>query len=124
MGERIGPSLGALARMGALAQLKTGDPRWAERFELYIAGIELYNGFSELTDPAEQRQRFEAELSDRSNLGKPLTPMPEKFLEVLADMPEATGNACPRAFRCGFVQPVRCPSRAFVLRNCVEGLSL
>lgn len=81
------------AEMGALARLKPDDPRLAERFELYIAGLELCNGFSELTDPAEQRERFQAELSNRRARGKPTTPMPEKFLEVLADMPEAAGNA-------------------------------
>jgi lysyl-tRNA synthetase class 2 len=81
------------AGMGALAKLKADDTRWAERFELYIAGLELCNGFSELTDPAEQRQRFEAELDTRRALGKVSYPMPEKFLEVLADMPAAAGNA-------------------------------
>lgn len=81
------------ARMGALARLKPDDTRWAERFELYIAGLELCNGFSELTDPAEQRRRFEIERAGRSKLGKPLYPMPKKFLEVLGDMPPAAGNA-------------------------------
>jgi lysyl-tRNA synthetase class 2 len=81
------------ARMGALARLKPDDTRWAERFELYIAGLELCNGFSELTDPAEQRRRFEIERAARSKLGKPLYPMPKKFLEVLGDMPPAAGNA-------------------------------
>jgi lysyl-tRNA synthetase class 2 len=81
------------AEMGALAKLKADDPCWAERFELYIAGLELCNGFSELTDPVEQRQRFQAELDARSARDKPTYPMPEKFLEVLADMPAAAGNA-------------------------------
>jgi lysyl-tRNA synthetase class 2 len=81
------------AEMGALARLKADDTRWAERFELYIAGLELCNGFSELTDPAQQRQRFEAELDARRAHGKPTYPMPDKFLEVLADMPAAAGNA-------------------------------
>lgn len=102
MGLQIEPRLGREkpvflydypARMGALARLKANDPRWAERFELYIAGLELCNGFSELTDPVEQRKRFETALSDRRELGKHTYPMPEQFLEVLADMPEATGNA-------------------------------
>ena len=102
MGLEIEPQLGREkpvfiydypARMGALARLKFDDARWAERFELYIAGLELCNGFSELTNPAEQRKRFEKELSDRRELGKPIYPMPEKFLDVLADMPDATGNA-------------------------------
>ncbi len=81
------------AQAGALARLKSGDNRWAERFELYIAGLELCNGFSELNDPAEQRRRFEAELAHRRDLGRRQAPMPEKFLDILADMPPAAGNA-------------------------------
>jgi len=81
------------ARYGALARLKPGEPLLAERFELYIAGIELCNGFSELTDAAEQRERFEKELLLRRSLNKPPYPMPEKFLQALADMPAAAGNA-------------------------------
>ncbi len=81
------------ARHGALARLKPRDPLLAERFELYIAGVELCNGFSELTDAVEQRDRFEKEQHLRQSLNKPLYPMPEKFLEALADMPEAGGNA-------------------------------
>jgi lysyl-tRNA synthetase class 2 len=81
------------ARHGALARLKPREPLLAERFELYIAGIELCNGFSELTDAAEQRERFEKELLLRQSLNKPPYPMPEKFLQALADMPDAAGNA-------------------------------
>jgi len=81
------------ASRGALARLKQDDPQLAERFELYICGIELCNGFSELTDPREQRERFEREQSARRLSGKPVYPMPERFLDVLADMPEAGGNA-------------------------------
>ena len=81
------------ARYGALARLKPQDPFLAERFELYIAGIELCNGFSELTDAAEQRKRFEEELLLRQSLNKSPRPMPEKFLQALADMPDAAGNA-------------------------------
>ena len=81
------------ARHGALARLKPGDPLLAERFELYIAGIELCNGFSELTDAAEQRDRFEKEQHLRQSFNKPVYPLPEKFLEALADMPDAAGNA-------------------------------
>jgi lysyl-tRNA synthetase class 2 len=81
------------ARHGALARLKQREPFLAERFELYIAGIELCNGFSELTDAAEQRERFKKEQHLRKSLNKPLYPLPEKFLEALADMPDAAGNA-------------------------------
>jgi lysyl-tRNA synthetase class 2 len=81
------------ARHGALARLKQREPFLAERFELYIAGIELCNGFSELTDAAEQRERFKKEQHLRKSLNKPLYPLPEKFLEALADMPAAAGNA-------------------------------
>jgi elongation factor P--(R)-beta-lysine ligase len=78
---------------GALARAKRGAPHLVERFELYIAGVELCNGFSELTDPAEQRDRFERELAARRTAGRALSPMPEKFLAALADMPPAAGNA-------------------------------
>ena len=81
------------SRHGALARLNSRNPLLAERFELYIAGIELCNGFSELTDAAEQRDRFEKELLLRQSLNKPSYPMPEKFLQVLADMPASAGNA-------------------------------
>ncbi|MFP4348246.1 MAG: EF-P lysine aminoacylase EpmA [Desulfococcaceae bacterium] len=81
------------AAAGALARLKPSDPTVAERFELYIAGIELCNAFSELIDPQEQRTRFEAELANRRKTGRPVYPLPEKFLEALPHMPEAAGNA-------------------------------
>ena len=81
------------AALGALARLKPENPQVAERFELYIAGLELCNGFSELTDPVEQRRRFEAELSIRQSHNKPLYTMPQKFLTALSDMPAACGNA-------------------------------
>jgi elongation factor P--(R)-beta-lysine ligase len=78
---------------GALARLKPEDPAIAERFELYIAGIELCNAFSELTDSEEQRRRFRGELSRRAARGEPVYPMPEKFLDALRSMPESAGNA-------------------------------
>ncbi|RPJ15010.1 MAG: EF-P lysine aminoacylase GenX [Desulfobacteraceae bacterium] len=81
------------ASCGALAKLKTGDSSIAERFELYIFGLELCNGFTELTDPKEQRARFEKELAFRKKAGKKEYPMPEKFLESLSFMPDASGNA-------------------------------
>ncbi len=81
------------AACGALARLKPDDPSTAERFELYIAGMELCNAFTELTDPEEQRARFEAEAAFRKTCGKTVYPVAEKFLEALAFMPEASGNA-------------------------------
>ena len=65
----------------------------AERFELYIAGIELCNAFSELTDPVEQRKRFAAEIDQRRVSGKTVYPLPESFLQALAVMPASAGNA-------------------------------
>ncbi len=81
------------AAMGALARLKPGTPAIAERFELYIAGMELANGFSELTDPVEQEQRFKKEISLRKAAGKPLTPIPYKFLSAIEHMPDTAGIA-------------------------------
>ena len=78
---------------GALARLKDGDPSIAERFELYIGGLEIANAFSELTDPSEQRSRFEAEAAERASLGKAPYPVAEKFLRSLAGMPQAAGIA-------------------------------
>lgn len=74
--------------------MKTPDnPSLAQRFELYIAGIELCNAYTELTDPKEQRERFEIEQKKRDSLGKRIYPMPEKFLESLEFIPGASGNA-------------------------------
>ena len=81
------------AAMGALARLKAQDKSVAERFELYIGGVELCNGFSELTDPVEQRERFENERQFRRSSDKTVYPMPEPFLEALRDMPPSAGNA-------------------------------
>ncbi len=81
------------AACAALARLRPEHPAVAERFELYIGGIELCNGFSELTDADEQRRRFEAERHLRRQNGRPLPPMPEPFLTALTDMPPAAGNA-------------------------------
>jgi lysyl-tRNA synthetase class 2 len=78
---------------GALARLKPGHRSLAERFELYVGGLELCNGFSELTDPTEQRARFEIERNFRKTAGKVVYPMPENFLRTLAAMPDAAGNA-------------------------------
>jgi lysyl-tRNA synthetase class 2 len=77
----------------SLARCKQGDQQTAERFEMYIGGVELCNAFSELTDPTEQRMRFEADRQERQLAGKTNYPMPEKFLSVLSAMPEAAGCA-------------------------------
>ena len=77
----------------ALARLKEGDPTLAERFELYIGGLELANAFSELIDAEEQRKRFLSEQAYRCSLFKPSYPLPEKFLEELETMPPAAGIA-------------------------------
>jgi elongation factor P--(R)-beta-lysine ligase len=78
---------------GALARVKEADPALAERFELYMGGVELANAFSELTDEKEQRMRFEKEQRHRREAGKTVYPMPESFLRSLRDMPEAAGIA-------------------------------
>jgi lysyl-tRNA synthetase class 2 len=81
------------AERGALARLKADDPAVAERFELYIGGLELANAFSELTDPREQRDRFLAEQEFRRASGKTIYPLPEKFLAELPAMPPSAGIA-------------------------------
>jgi lysyl-tRNA synthetase class 2 len=81
------------ASAAALARLKPENRSVAERFELYISGMELCNAFSELTDPVEQRKRFEGEQKNRRQSGLQAYPLPEKFLESLQYMPEASGSA-------------------------------
>lgn len=81
------------ASCSALARLKPGDRQLAERFELYIGGLEICNAFTELTDPVEQKLRFEWEQDLRRYAGNAVYPMPHKFLQALTDMPSATGNA-------------------------------
>ncbi len=81
------------ASLASLARLKKGDPEIAERFELYINGIELANGFSELVDPVEQRERF---LKDRAEImaaGRNPGHLPEKFLTEMSGMKESAGIA-------------------------------
>src|SRR5262249_19158285 len=69
------------------------DPRFAERFELYVAGVELCNGFGELTDAIEQRARFEHDQRERARRGKPVYPIHGQFLPALPDrMAEAGGH--------------------------------
>ena len=79
--------------LGALARAKEGDAALAERFELYIGGLELANAFSELTDEAEQRRRFEKARQFRSASGRRDYPLPEGFLNALSSMPDAAGIA-------------------------------
>ena len=77
----------------ALARAKPIDPRVAERFELYACGVELANAFRELTDPVEQRARFEADMVEKQRLYDERYPIDEDFLAALAEMPEASGAA-------------------------------
>ncbi|QGG92062.1 EF-P lysine aminoacylase GenX [Agrobacterium sp. MA01] len=77
----------------ALARPCPDDPRVAERFEVYACGVELANAFGELTDPAEQRRRFEAEMQEKSRVYGETYPLDEDFLEALAEMPDASGIA-------------------------------
>lgn len=77
----------------ALARKKPTDPLIAERFELYIGGLELANAFSELTDPPEQQQRFTKEEQQRRKAGKIPYPSPTPFLKELATLPPSAGIA-------------------------------
>lgn len=77
----------------ALARPKAVDPRVAERFELYACGVELANCFGELTDPAEQRRRFEAEMAEKQRVYGERYPIDEDFLAALTIMPKASGGA-------------------------------
>jgi lysyl-tRNA synthetase class 2 len=100
--ERIEPNLG-IGRatilceypiaQAALARPKPGDPRVAERFELYACGVELANAFGELTDPAEQRRRFVAEMDEKARLYDERYPLDEDLLSALDEMPAASGAA-------------------------------
>jgi lysyl-tRNA synthetase class 2 len=100
--ERVEPRLGIGAPTildrypraeAALARACAGDPRLAERFELYVCGVELANGFGELTDPDEQRRRFEAEMDEKQRIHGERYPIDEDFLAALAQMPDASGVA-------------------------------
>jgi lysyl-tRNA synthetase class 2 len=81
------------AACGSLARLSDKDAAVAERFELYINSMELANGFSELTDPNEQRLRFGLELDKIEQSGRRRPPMPERFLEDLEHIDTAAGIA-------------------------------
>lgn len=81
------------ATQAALACKKQDDPFWAERFELYINGMELCNAFTELVDPVEQRERLLEEKTLRDSMGKQPYGIDEAFLEALETMPPSGGNA-------------------------------
>ena len=77
----------------ALARRCPDDPRLSERFELYACGVELANGFGELTDPAEQRRRFEAEMAEKQRIYGETYPLDEDLLLALCAMPPSSGIA-------------------------------
>jgi lysyl-tRNA synthetase class 2 len=83
------------ASQAALARLRPGPgtPALAERFELYLNGIELANGFHELNDPLEQRRRFERDNQTRQQLGLEAMPIDERLLAVLSELPDCAGVA-------------------------------
>lgn len=82
------------ASMAALAGVKEDDPRFAKRFEIYVCGIELANAFDELTDPVEQRERFEDEMALKKSLYGYDWPVDEDFIAALeAGMPPSSGIA-------------------------------
>jgi len=77
----------------ALARAKPSDPRVAERFEVYACGVELANGFGELTDAGEQRRRFARAMEEKSRRYGERYPLDEEFLAAVGKMPEASGVA-------------------------------
>jgi len=81
------------ASRASLSRLRAGDPSLCERFELYMGGLEIANGFSELTDPGEQRERFLRETDIRRASGLKVFPLPESFLRALENMPRSAGIA-------------------------------
>jgi lysyl-tRNA synthetase class 2 len=100
--EHIEPNLGQgrltvlfeyPAPEAALARTKPSDPRVAERFEVYACGVELANGFGELTDAAEQRKRFAAAMDEKQRRYGERYPLDDDFLAAVAHMPEASGVA-------------------------------
>ena len=116
VGTIVGPRLGHRApcfvteypaSQAALARLKPGNPAVAERFELYLDGMELANGFHELGDPVEQTRRFQADQGARRRRGQPLQPLDERFLACLeAGLPDCAGVAL------GFDRLVMCATGA------------
>ncbi len=100
--ERIEPYLGSLrpemlceypVHEAALARRVPGNPKLAERFEMYVAGVELANGFGELTDAAEQRRRLVAQMDEKERIYGERLPIDEDFLAALDHMPPASGCA-------------------------------
>jgi elongation factor P--(R)-beta-lysine ligase len=100
--EHVEPNLGQArltvlfeypAPEAALARTKPGDPRVAERFEVYACGVELANGFGELTNAAEQRHRFTEAMNEKHRRYGERYPLDEEFLAAVAKMPEASGVA-------------------------------
>ncbi len=82
------------ASQAALARLEADDPRVAQRFEVFLDGIELANGFGELTDASEQRRRFERDLDERRRRGLPSVPVDEHLLAALEEgLPPCSGVA-------------------------------
>jgi lysyl-tRNA synthetase class 2 len=102
LSEKVEPRLGAgrvtildryPAAEAALARRLPGDARVAERFEVYACGVELANGFGELTDPEEQRRRFQAEMAEKARVYGESYPLDDDFLAALVQMPPASGIA-------------------------------
>jgi lysyl-tRNA synthetase class 2 len=102
MVERVEPNLGFDAPLfldqypaseAALARKSPEDPRVAERFELYVLGVELANGFGELTDPVEQRKRFEHDMNEKQRIYGERYPIDEDLLAALSQMPPSSGVA-------------------------------
>jgi lysyl-tRNA synthetase class 2 len=81
------------APMASLARLKPGNPRVAERVELFIGGLELANAYSELVNQKEQEIRFRKEIEQIKKEQNRVVPMPEKFIKAVAHLPECAGNA-------------------------------
>lgn len=100
--EKIEPNLGRTeptilkdypVHEAALAAPSRTDPMTAERFEIYLCGLELANAFTELTDPDEQRRRFEADMNEKARIYGERYPIDEDFLSAIAHMPTASGCA-------------------------------
>ena len=102
LAERVEPHLGQGRAtilyeyplpLAALARAKSGSDKVAERFELYACGVELANGFGELTDADEQRGRFDAAMAEKQRIHGERYPVDEDFLAALGAMPPASGIA-------------------------------